>query len=328
MAEIKIFVSHRIDVNSEQIENPFYVPIRCGAVFDQKNPMNIAGDDTGDNISERRMSFCEFTVQYWAWKNVRADYYGLCHYRRYLSFADTRYPKEDHGMVEEQWLNQASIHKYGLDQARQMEEMISRCDVITSEPADVRQLVTPKGFQRTVRELWEANVGLLLEENSIPKLLELISRLTPEYKEAAEGYLSGVEHRGYNCYILRKDLFDRLCRFQFPILFEMEKYQQECGILSRVPGYIGEILYGIFMYQITKLEKWRIKELQLVLFRDTVPVRNALDLAWRRIKRGANRAVRAAVDPIMPKGSWRREAVKRAYYAVTQPKRRAAASIK
>ena len=179
-----------------------------------------------------------------------------------------------------------------------------------------------------MRELWEANVGLLLEENSIPKLLELISRLTPEYKEAAEGYLSGVEHRGYNCYILRKDLFDRLCRFQFPILFEMEKYQQECGTLSRVPGYIGEILYGIFMYQITKLEKWRIKELQLVLFRDTVPVRNALDLAWRRIKRGANRAVRAAVDPIMPKGSWRREAVKRTYYAVTQPKRRGAASIK
>ena len=87
MNSIQIYVSHRIDINSELVDNPLYIPMRCGAVFDQENPMGIAGDDTGDNISERRMSFCEFTVQYWAWKNIRADYCGLCHYRRYLSFS-------------------------------------------------------------------------------------------------------------------------------------------------------------------------------------------------------------------------------------------------
>ena len=96
---IKIFVSHRIDLNSELIQNPLYVPVRCGAVFDDKNPRGLAGDDTGDSISQRRMTFCEFTVQYWAWKNAEADYYGLCHYRRYLSFAKKRYPVNDNSKV-------------------------------------------------------------------------------------------------------------------------------------------------------------------------------------------------------------------------------------
>ena len=86
--DIKIFVSHRIDLDSETIDNPLYVNVRCGAVFDKRENVDMLGDDTGDNISEKRDSFCELTVMYWAWKNVKADYYGLCHYRRYLSFAE------------------------------------------------------------------------------------------------------------------------------------------------------------------------------------------------------------------------------------------------
>ena len=91
MSNIRIFVSHRIDIDSETVDTPVYFPVRCGAVYDEEGNSEIQGDDTGDNISKLRMSFCEFTVQYWAWKNVDADYYGLCHYRRYLSFSDKRY---------------------------------------------------------------------------------------------------------------------------------------------------------------------------------------------------------------------------------------------
>ena len=63
------------------VDNPLYVPVRCGAALDENDKGNaIMGDNTGDNISEKRISFCEYTVQYWAWKNYDADYYGLCHY--------------------------------------------------------------------------------------------------------------------------------------------------------------------------------------------------------------------------------------------------------
>ena len=86
--DIKIFVSHRIDLDSETIDNPLYIPVRCGAVYDERENVTMLGDDTGDNISEKRMSYCELTVLYWAWKNVDADYYGLCQDCRYLVFSD------------------------------------------------------------------------------------------------------------------------------------------------------------------------------------------------------------------------------------------------
>ena len=34
--DIKIFVSHRIDLDSETIDNPLYIPVRCGAVYDER----------------------------------------------------------------------------------------------------------------------------------------------------------------------------------------------------------------------------------------------------------------------------------------------------
>lgn len=69
--QIKIFVSRRLDVDSTVVSNPIYKPVICGAVYakDEINKKYLLEDDTGENISSRRNSFCEFTVQYWAWKN-------------------------------------------------------------------------------------------------------------------------------------------------------------------------------------------------------------------------------------------------------------------
>ena len=120
--DIKIFVSHRIDQDSETIDNPLYVPVRCGAVFDERDNITMLGDDTGDNISEKRESFCELTVLYWAWKNVKADYYGLCHYRRYFNFSDkageTTIAKPGlscSGCIVEPFLNDEIRKKYAID---------------------------------------------------------------------------------------------------------------------------------------------------------------------------------------------------------------------
>ena len=118
MTEIKIFVSHRIDLDSNTINCPLYVPIRCGAIYDKRNDITMIGDDTGDNISEKRLSFCELTVQYWAWKNVQADYYGLCHYRRYLSFSDYADGIDIHGRITEKYIGEDFEKKYGIDEKK------------------------------------------------------------------------------------------------------------------------------------------------------------------------------------------------------------------
>lgn len=330
MQDIKIFVSHRIDINSELVDNPLYVPVRCGAVFDDENPMHIAGDDTGDNISDRRMSFCEFTVQYWAWKNIDTDYYGLCHYRRYLSFAERKFHTDEYNMVHNAVLLPKCKKNYGLLDAEAMRRTIERYDVVTSEYAPVKNIPTKAGKKKTVRELWDAHDGEFFEKSSIDLMFELIDELSPEYSKSAREYFAGTQHRGFNCYVMKKELFNRLCEFQFPIMFEVERRVDTAGYtqtMKRTPAFIGEMLYGIFVYHISTKENWRVKEVQLVFFKDTDRIRGKADLikriAWLRI----DRAARFIIDPILPKGTKRRETIKDIFYTITSAKRRGVADV-
>lgn len=331
MEDIKIFVSHRIDIESELIDNPVYVPVRCGAVFDEQNPMKIKGDNTGNHISEKRMSFCEFTVQYWAWKNEYADYYGLCHYRRFLSFAEKRYKTNEFNMVYEPMMMPWHKKKYGLLNEKRLKRIASEYDLITSEYADVRKIPSPIGQVETVRELWEAHDNYFFEKSSIELMFQLIDKLAPEYSISAREYFMGHMHRGFNCFVMKRELFERLCEFQFPILFELEKmldtgnYSQT---MKRTPGFIGEMLYGIFIYHISENEDVKIKEVQLVFFNNTDKINSKTELLSRCFYACMDKLLRLIIDPFFPIGSRRREKMKRIYYKVTHAKKRGVAEIK
>lgn len=331
MADIKIFVSHRIDINSELIDNSLYTPMRCGAVFDEENQMGIAGDDTGNHISERRMSFCEFTVQYWAWKNVNADYYGLCHYRRYLSFSEKHYKTDEFKMVYRPMLLPSEKRIFNLLDSAAMAALITQYDLLTSEYADVKDIPTPDGWKNTVRQFWEAHDGVFLEKSSIVLLFELIDQMAPEYSDSAREYFSGSKHRGFNCYVMRHELFNRLCNLQFSIMFEVERRLDTTGYtqkMMRTPAFIGEMLYGIFIYHLETREHWRIKELQLVYFRSTEKLKSKAAIFRGHIWCGIDHLLRCLVDPFFPKGSSQREFLKNIYYSVTPAKRKGAAEIK
>ena len=313
MGGIKIFVSHRIDLNSELIPNRLYVPVRCGAVFDEENPRGLPGDDTGDNISEKRMTFCEFTVQYWAWKNMEADYYGLCHYRRYLLFTDRRFRTNVHNMVQLRGFLPHDMWRYGLMDADRMERIITQYDIVTSEPAPVCRIPTSEGPQKTVRQMWEAHDGIFFEKSSIQLMFDLIDELTPEYSRSSREYFEGEYHRGYNCYVMRKELFDRLCRFQFPIMFELERRLDMSGYdagMKRTPGYIGEMLYGVFLHHVITREHWRVKEVQLLFFDNAERPTTTVGWLRRYFRYGGDRLLRALIDPVFPVGSAGREKIK------------------
>ena len=82
MANIKIFVCcHQ---PTEIPNHPLLVPTQVGAALADSHFPGFFYDDTDDNISLKNRSYCELTAQYWAWKNINADYYGFFHYRRYL----------------------------------------------------------------------------------------------------------------------------------------------------------------------------------------------------------------------------------------------------
>lgn len=317
MKDIKMFVSRRIDTDSTLIHNPLYVPVRCGAVFDAVSGSKYLGDNSGDNISDRRNSFCEFTVQYWAWKNAKADYYGLCHYRRYLTFSESRFKANAQNQVMEGMLDDHAIAKYDLLNEKRMRNIIEGCDAVVNEAAYVDRIPTPLGCQHSVYDHWAAHDGIFIDKRVLPLLLETIHRLLPEYDQAAKEYLAGKWHRGYNCYVMKRSLFFQMCEFQFSILFDLEKQLDRNGLAKeyeRTIGYMGEILYGIFIYYLQKQGIYRIKEVQLVYFEQTVIpdslVQRILDKVLIRMKFQFENIGYI----LLPKGSQRRNFVKKIYF--------------
>ena len=270
---IAILVSRRRDIPSVAVPNPLYMPVRCGAYYDTPGGHIFRGDNTGDNISRYQPYFSEFTVQYWGWKNLKADYYGLCHYRRYLSFADEIFPVNERTFVKEQLLDTGAMEKYGLLDCGRMREVIEGNDAVLNVPGKVERIPIQGEYYQTVWELWAAHAGLFIREDSLTALMEAIEKQEPEYLVSAREYLHGSLHRGYNCYVLRRELFAELCRLQEHILRGLFTRFLCDGTLRHYPrvcGYMGEILYGIYCHKLVREGRWRIEERQMVEFDDTL----------------------------------------------------------
>lgn len=320
MNDIKIFVSRRLDLNSVIIPNPIYVPIICGAVYaSQMN--NLQGDNLGDNISSLRNNFCEFTVQYWAWKNEIADYYGLCHYRRYLIFANKCFKENSQRQVMEGLLDKKTIQKYDLLNENGIKKYILMYDAVVNVAANVQQIPTPIGYQSSVYDHWAAHGGVFFDKRVLPLLLETIHRLCPQYDTATAEYLHGKWHRGYNCYVMKKALFFQMCQFQFTVLFDLEKQLENNGYaknFERTLGYMGEIMYGIFIYYLQRQESYKIKEVQLVYFEQTVLPDSQIQRLVDRFLFWAKFRFEDFGYKILPKGSRRRDFVKKIYFSLVK----------
>ena len=265
MKDIKIFVSHRIDLDADCLEQDMYIPVRCGAVFDNKSS-TIQGDDTGDNISEKRMSFCELTVQYWAWKNVDAEYYGLCHYRRYLAFSDEKFEKcsseHDNNCIPVNYVSDLNRQIYGINRAN-IEKYLDKYDVVACEPIDISQ----SGLTN-----YTSMKGAFDYHNidDMDKAINIINDKYPEMKDIVTKYMSSNQNRLYNCYVMEADIFKKYSSWLFDILFELEKNidMSKYGMKKyRTPGTIGERLFGIYMLYLKEKKSCAIKDLPLTFIR-------------------------------------------------------------
>lgn len=270
--DIKIFVSHRIDLDSETIDNPLYIPVRCGAVYDEREGIAMLGDDTGENISERRESFCEFTVMYWAWKNIKADYYGLCHYRRFLSFLeqDLPGPALRQGILDS--MSVTTLTECGLTDEEQIRKKICQVDGIVPYEYTLNIDTPPQKGISTIKEFWLKNHSCYLQEESFFELLRLIKKHAPEYYNSALEYLSGNKFVGFNCFIMKRELFFKMCEFMFPIMLEFYDRLDKSHFSitqKRAAGYVGEWLFSIFVYHIRKNKSAHITERQLLSFQNT-----------------------------------------------------------
>lgn len=264
--DIKIFVSHRIDLDSETVDDPVYIPVRCGAVYDKRENITMLGDDTGENISEKRLSYCELTVQYWAWKNVKADYYGLGQYRRYLSFARDRELEDDSKNIPETFIDNDAKKHYGLN-SDCVSSRIEGYDIVVSDPVYVNEF--PEGTNSVISQYDVCNT---MHSDDLLKALEIIRKYYPEYAEDAEAYFNGNILYMCNMFIMKQAIFDDYCKWIFAILGYLESEidtSRYCIDEMRAVGMVGERLLGVYLMHRKRIypeEKWLT--LQRVFFKN------------------------------------------------------------
>ena len=152
-----------------------------------------------------------------------------------------------------------------------MKKEIKKYDIITTETFDVSNLDnTPKFI--TVYDAIVNSPALFTRPDTIDKLKNIVFLKFQQYYELLFAELNSRMHRGFNCFVMKKELFDAMCNFEFTILFSLEKMldlKNRVGFYERELGYIGEILYGTFMRLAFNQKKYRIKTTKIVLFLNT-----------------------------------------------------------
>ncbi len=260
---VKIFATHSVGSNNYALRNGVFEAVRGGACREETH--TLQPDCTGDNISEKNPRYCELTTQYWAWKNVEADYYGFVHYRRMLSFADEKFEVDNWKNVTMDYLTERELGKIGVLDEDSVRKTVSQYDVVTPIPVDLEKV----GIH-SVYEQYKIAPRLHIEDLDL--MLEIIRECTPVYYDAAKTYLSGASCYLCNIFVLKKDLFREYCEFLFTVLreFDRRKDTEDYSVEAyRTPGHLGERMFGIFCTYLQKKGGYRFLEKEVVIFRHT-----------------------------------------------------------
>lgn len=262
---IRIFAAtHR---RTAAFESSIIEQIQVGSGNAKERFENTLHDDEGDNITELNPLYCELTAQYWAWKNVDADYYGFCHYRRYFDFSDVEHEENSWGEVMEKVIDKRTQAEYGLGDAA-IRRAIEGYDVVTTRNQDLQAIYG--GFS-TPLEHWSAAPDL--HDQDLIDTMAILELRHPDYAPDVEAYLRGNRSRFCNMFIMRKAVFDEYCAWLFPLLDDFMQVwdKSRCNREAlRTPGHLSERLLNIFlMHKERTGANLKVKEVQCVHFEKT-----------------------------------------------------------
>lgn len=228
MSEIRLFMCcHKpFDTVPDLFE-----PIQCGSALKPKLE-GVLHDDAGENISDRNMEYCELTAHYYVWKNIRADYYGFCHYRRFFGMDNKkRAPYIAKGALS---YKEKSI----LVSGEELRALVESYDIIAPRSEDM-------GL--TVREHYCTSRYHYAEDLEL--FLKLLDEKAPQLTEAANRYMAQRRQFFCNMFIMDRAHFAEYCTILFGILEEFDKSKQLHGDFQsdRTDGYLGELFTGIYI---------------------------------------------------------------------------------
>ena len=200
-------------------KDEMYLPLQVGKAGTDLN-LGFQGDDTGENISRKNPAFCELTAIYWAWKNLDADYIGLCHYRRYFRGRPGR----------DKW---ACILT-----GAQAEELLTGWDVLL-----------PRRRNYFIETVYNQYIHAHPREG-LDLALALASAGGPAYEQAAARLKKRTWTHIYNMFLMKREVFDGYCQWLFDILFQVEKTLDISAYSAydkRVFGFLSERLLDVYL---------------------------------------------------------------------------------
>lgn len=169
-----------------------YLPLQVGA--EGKEYLGYTADNTGDNISSKNVNYCELTGIYWAWKNLKAEYVGVAHYRRHFTIKGTKGSKQQRVITSEQ-----------------LEKVLNKTDIV---------LPTPRNY------FIETNYSQYVHAHHAEDLdttRAILAEQYPEYLFAYDNNMRKTVGHRFNMFIMKRDKFDAYCGWLFGVLFELEK---------------------------------------------------------------------------------------------------------
>lgn len=213
--------------------DPAYMPIHVGRSLSPFR-LDMAGDDTGDNISAKNASFCELTAMYWAWKNLKGvDFIGLCHYRRFFDF---------HNVIP-------SVYSYKYEDVERFGDYdFSITDGLKKELAAGGVVVAnPYYMKRSVFE----HYCMSHVPDDLKKLRDIIhADGEREFIEAFDRVMLGNSLSLYNMFVMSWADFDGYCSWLFGILFRLESkidITDYSPYQRRVFGFMAERLLSVYL---------------------------------------------------------------------------------
>ena len=249
--DIKVLVAtleKTMDFNSNYIE-----PIQVGCEYNPTIPNIKYYDNIKNNIGNKNKSYCELTAIYWMWKNLKSDYYGLFHYRRFFSF-NKKYKEP---VYIEQYLTEDGLNKYNIND-NSLVNLCSKYDII------VPNLI------ETNETLYNQYVDFH-NKDDIDTLIDIIKTDYPKMYNGFLSYINKTSGYFYNMFIMKKDIFNNYCEWLFEILEKCENKINTSNYSKsnkRVIGYLAERLTGFY---ISELIRKRVKYtcLPVVFFNNT-----------------------------------------------------------
>lgn len=250
------------------IKSKGYIPIQVGAARSHID-LGIQRDDEGDNISLQNAYCSEMSATYWIWKNLRADYKGLFHYRRFLTFQRRSSLYKIPSLLL-YW--SSKLLSPIIKDSRYNFSTYSNISILEDESDNVlekfkSQLI--EDIEKTNTDLYCAGYSKMSTYSMRTHLeraigtwhskyaIELIEKEYPEFSLYFNKTLKDNKFVGFNMIIAKSELFDEYCELMFGILSKYQAHMNE-GIndtslnvsMLRDSGYLAELITDAYIRSI------------------------------------------------------------------------------